>query len=243
MNQAAEFEAQQKKERKWTTALLTAALGFVLLGVCLFARFYSAYIDETLYRERLNQMREVTTQLVSGLEDVVGNQWRSVDTQCRRLQEAAPGSWEELRRFLRGQATLADLGSIQCSLVAVDENGAYYTQGGRQGLLQEREYLMDAPERVSYVTNYLITDESRMVFLRRLETPLTLESEDGPIRLCYYGLSQNMEQLNPYFECEAYGGSSSVYVVDNNGLKLFSSTKGKNLLRGYNVLTTLGQMQ
>ena len=238
--------AQQKKERKRTVFSLFVAAALVIVGVFAFLRFYSSFIDDTLYAERLNQMREVTTQLFSGLEDVVTGQWRTVETQRRGLIKENPRTWNEMYAFMENQAYQSDLESIQCNIVAVDKNGAYYTQNGRQGLIPERDYMSGNPERISYVTNSLITDESRMVFLQKLEEPIILQDADGEIELRYYGISQNMEQLNPYFECSAYGGHSSVYVVDNDGLKLFSSSSSSSsgdLLKGFNVYSTLEQME
>ena len=242
MKRAEELKIQQQKERKRTVISLLVAALLVIAGVFAFIRYYNSYIDGTLYAERLNQMREVTTQLFSGLEDVVKGQWRTVETQHRSLQRAQPQTWDDLYAFMEDQAYQSDLESIQCNIVAVDVNGAYYTQNGRQGLMPERDYLNGDPERISYVTNSLISDESRMVFLKRLEQPVTLQDDDGPITLCYYGISQNMEQLNPYFECSAYSGHSSVYVVDESGLKLFSSSSSGDLLKGYNVFNTLKGM-
>ena len=242
MKESAERTAQQNRERRRTGIALLALLALVVVGVLAFLRFYSASIDESLYGERLNQMREVTTQLFSGLEDVVKNQWRTVDAQSRSLQKEKPRTTEKFLAFLREQAELSDLESIQCSIVAVDVEGWYYTQEGRQGLLQERSYLASQPERVSFVSNYLTNDETRMVFLRRLEKPVELQGQEGTVTLTYYGISQNMEELNPYFKCAAYDGRNSVYVVDEDGLKLFSSS-GDDLLRGYNVYTTLNNMK
>lgn len=243
MKKPTETNAQEKKNRRQTVVALTAVLLAIILGVAVFLAGYSAYIDKILYAERLSQMREVTTQLFSGLEDVVNNQWRMVDSECRTLQKRKPRTWNDLYTFMQGQAELSDLDRIQGKLVAVDENGAYYTQEGRQGLIQERTYLMDSPEQVSYVSNSMITNETRMVFLKRLETPVTVQDGDESITLTYYGVAQNMEQLNPYFECKAYNGNSSVYVVDNDGLKLFSSSdKNGDLLKGYNVYAVLNSM-
>ena len=242
MKESAERTAQQNRERRRTGIALLALLALVVVGVLAFLRFYSASIDESLYGERLNQMREVTTQLFSGLGDVVKNQWRTVDAQSRSLQKEKPRTTEKFLAFLREQAELSDLESIQCSIVAVDAEGWYYTQEGRQGLLQERSYLASQPERVSFVSNYLTNDETRMVFLRRLEKPVELQGQEGTVTLTYYGISQNMEELNPYFKCTAYDGRNSVYVVDEDGLKLFSSS-GDDLLRGYNVYTTLNNMK
>ena len=223
----------------WT---LLIGLGLIIGGVVGFVRFYSANIDGTLYAERLNQMREVTTQLFSGLEDVVKNQWRNVSALCRSLKKAEPKTMDQLIDGMKNQAYLSDFDAVQCSIVAVDSDGRYYTQDGRQGLITERNYLLEEPERISYVSNSLIDEQTRMVFLQRLPKPIQLQDGEETVTLTYYGVSQNMEQLNPYFECAAYGGSSNVYVVDDTGLKLFSSDNGQTL-KGFNVMTTLENMK
>ncbi len=238
--------SQQTNERRWGVGGLLLVCAVVLVGLIGFTTVYNAYIDKTLYNERLNQMREVTTQLFSGLEDVIHNQWHTVTGQNRILQDENPATTDELVALMGKQARLADLDSTQCNLVAVDENGAYYTQNGKQGLLAEREYLLSNPERISYVSNSLTYSETRMVFLARLEEPLVLQGGDGAkVRVLYYGISQNMDELNPYFECKAYNGNNSVYVVDEDGLKLFSSSSSSStgdMLKGYNVFNTLDNM-
>lgn len=242
MRESTKRAAQQNKENRKTAAALLAVVALMAVGVFAFFRFYNTFIDGTLYAERLNQMREVTTQLFSGLEDVVKNQWRIVGGQSRALQEESPETVAGLIALMDEQAYLADLDSIQCSIIAVDEEGAYYTQDGRQGLLTERKYLLPDPEQISYVTNSLTYDETRMVFLKRLEHPVVLRDGAGTVTLRYCGISQNMEELNPYFECSAYNGNSSVYVVDDDGLKLFSSGNTGDILKGYNVFSTLDSM-
>ena len=51
-----------------------------------------------------------------------------------------------------------------------------------------------------------------------------------------------MEQLNPYFNCEAYNGNNSVYVLDDNGSKLFNSNQVE-LIKGHNVFSVLQKMK
>jgi signal transduction histidine kinase/CheY-like chemotaxis protein len=51
-----------------------------------------------------------------------------------------------------------------------------------------------------------------------------------------------MEQLNPYFNCEAYNGNNSVYVLDDNGFKLFNSNQVE-LIKGHNVFSVLQNMK
>ena len=230
----------RKKEYSQSLISIVIVLAIALAGVVGFLKFYDHYIDETLYAERLNQMKEVTTQLYSGLEDVVENQWRKTSDSCRKLLDQNPENQEEFLKFMEKQAYLEDFDSRQMNFIAVDQNGKYYTESGIQGLLPEREYLASLPEQVSFVSNSLTYDESRMLFLQRLSEPIVFEDEN--IQMQYFGISQDMEQLNPYFNCKAYNESNSVYVTDSDGLKLFSSSGG-DPLKGFNVYSSLSSLK
>lgn len=118
-------------------------------------------------------------------------------------------------RYLKKLLELSNYHEKQVELIAVDSAGHYYTEHGRMGLLREMNYLESAPQRVSYVSNALTEDDSRMVFLEQLSTPITLQSETGEITLRYFGISQSMTQLNDYFRCDAYENNNSVYVLDS----------------------------
>ena len=235
-----------KEGRRHAIGALCVVIAVVIAAVIVFLRFYGSFIDQTLYAERLNQMKEVTTQLFSGLEDVMKNQWRVVDEQERALEQRTPETLDELTAFMGNETYLAALSETQSDIMAIDASGAYYTQDGRQGLLTEREYLMDSPEQIVFVSNSLTYNDTRMVFLKKLDNPITVRGGSGTVAISYYGISQSMEELNPYFECDAYNGHNSVYVIDNDGLKLFSSSSSSSsdneLLKGYNVLTSLSGM-
>ena len=221
---------------------LFVGFGFVIivLTLTLFA-MSQTYIQNLVYHERLSQMEEVTHQMFRSLEDVIDNHWDEVDVQCNYLAYTPMETTDDLFSYLEKLSELANYKEKQIELVAVDSTGHYYTARGRMGLLREMTYLEDAPERVSYVSNSLTADDSRMVFLKQLSTPLTLQSETGEITLRYFGIAQCMTQLNDYFRCDAYENNNSVYVLDNDGFKLFNANDAE-LLKGHNVYTVLSQM-
>ena len=216
-----------------TIALLVA------VSVGAFTLFYNRYNDNILYAERLSQMQDVTAQLFSGLEDVVGTQWTTADVLCNYVEAAQPDSVEELQQFMAQQVTLNEMDGDRDDLIAVDNKGRYYTPEGAKGTLQELDYLLNDPARVSYVSNTVTTNRTKMVFLERLEEPVQLA--DGT-ELAYYGFTRDMAELEPYFDCAAYEGSSGVYVVDSEGLKLFSG-RDSDLIHGYNLYNVLEGME
>jgi len=216
--------------------------GFVIVAVILTLFIMSqTYIQNLVYHERLNQMEEVTHQMFRSLEDVIDTHWNEVNVQCNYLYYTPLKTDTEFYRYLKKLSELSNYHERQIELIAVDSAGHYYTENGGMGLLREMNYLADSPQWVSYVSNSLTVDDSRMVFLKQLPTPITLQSGEKEITLRYFGISQSMTQLNDYFRCDAYENNNSVYVLDNDGFKLFNANDTE-LLKGHNVYTVLSRM-
>ena len=216
--------------------------GFVIVAVILTLFIMSqTYIQNLVYHERLNQMEEVTHQMFRSLEDVIDTHWSEVNVQCNYLYYTPLKTDTEFYRYLKKLSELSNYHERQIELVAVDSDGHYYTENGGMGLLREMNYLADSPQWVSYVSNSLTVDDSRMVFLEKLSTPITLQSGEKEITLRYFGISQSMTQLNDYFRCDAYENNNSVYVLDDDGFKLFNANDTE-LLKGHNVYTVLSRM-
>ena len=221
---------------------LFGGFGVVILAVVLTLFIVSqTYIQNLVYHERLSQMEEVTHQMFRSLEDVIDTHWSEVNVQCNYLYYTPLKTDTELYRYLQKLSELSNYHEKQVELIAVDSAGHYYTEHGRMGLLRGMKYLEDSPQWVSYVSNSLTVDDSRMVFLKQLSTPITLQSGEKEITLRYFGISQSMTQLNDYFRCDAYENNNSVYVLDNEGFKLFNANDTE-LLKGHNVYTVLSRM-
>ena len=217
-------------------------IGVVIVAVILTLFIVSrTYIQNLVYHERLNQMEEVTHQMFRSLEDVIDTHWSEVNVQCNYLYCTPLKTDTEFYRYLKKLSELSNYHERQIELVAVDSDGHYYTENGGMGLLREMNYLADSPQWVSYVSNSLTVDDSRMVFLEQLSTPITLQSGEKEITLRYFGISQSMTQLNDYFRCDAYENNNSVYVLDDDGFKLFNANDTE-LLKGHNVYTVLSRM-
>ncbi len=211
------------KEGQTLLFIIVAFIMIVFIGVMAFLRFYNSYIDEMLYKERLNQMQDVTMQLYTRLEDVIQTQWDVVDIECNHLEKETPQTMDGLLTFLKEQRELHKMDLTGSDLVAVDSIGRYLTQDGWQGTISNSEYFEADPEKVNYVFKSLTTNETYMYFFERLDTPLMVQDGDRTTTLIYYGMARSMTELNSYFSCEAYDNNNSVYVLDDNGSRLFAA--------------------
>ena len=157
---------------------LLLGIGVVIVAVILTLFIVSrTHIRNLVYHERLNQMEEVTHQMFRSLEDVIDTHWDEVNVQCNYLYCTPLKTDTDLYRYLKKLSELSNYHERQVELIAVDSAGHYYTEHGRMGLLRGMKYLESAPERVSYVSNSLTVDDSRMVFLKQLSTPSHCKAE------------------------------------------------------------------
>ena len=147
---------------------------------------------------------------------------------------------DELYAYLQSLSQLYKVDDQQRHLVAVDDSGNYLTHDGWNGTLSEMAFLMDSPERVSFVTSRVGRSDVGIFFLQRLPEPVTVRDGGEDLRLTYFGLSCRLAELEPFFSCEAYDNNNSVYVLDQYGGRIFSS--GDDTLLGYNAYATLKEM-
>lgn len=243
MKKSAERTWSKKDENKQFIRILVIVIAVICIGVFLFLKIFEKYNDRVLYAERLNQMQEVTDQLFTGLEDVITTQWKAAKTQCNYMELNQPETVDDLTGLLKQQISVNEMDEQLNRIMAVDSSGHYYTQNGSMGKLSGADYLIGMPDRVSYVSNTLTGNETRMIFLQKLSEPITILDGEKEVRLIYAGVSFDMKELNPYFNCDAYDGNNCVYVIDSNGLKLFRNSGGEDLLQGYNTYSVLKNME
>ena len=227
------------------TSYRNLILGCCMTGIAMLLAFfflYHTYIRDIIYEERLNQMEEITRQMFQNLEDVIDSHWDRVTEECNYLKDANVQTTDELCRHMKKKYDLSAYADHKITLMAVDSEGGYYTEAGYRGIFRDLDYFEESPEKISFVFNSMTENQSKMVFLNRLPEPLYLQNGEKKTSILYFGIAQDMEQLNPYFNCDAYNGNNSVYVLDDNGFKLFNS-KQVELIKGHNVFSVLQKMK
>ena len=230
-----------QKTKSYRNLILCCCIAGIAMLLAFFF-LYQTYIRDIIYEERLNQMEEITHQMFQNLEDVIDSHWDRVTEECNYLRDANIQTTDELCRHMKKKYELSAYADHKIMLVAVDSQGRYYTEDGYIGLFRDLDYFEDKPEQISFVFDSMTDNQSEMVFLQRLPEPIELQNGEEKTTISYFGISQDMEQLNPYFSCDAYNGNNSVYVLDDNGFKLFNSNQVE-LIKGHNVFSVLQNMK
>nr|WP_288632727.1 ATP-binding protein [uncultured Blautia sp.] len=230
-----------QKAKSYRNLILSCCMAGIAMLLAFFF-LYQIYIRDIIYEERLNQMEEITHQMFQNLEDVIDSHWDRVTEECNYLRDANIQTTDELCRHMKKKYELSAYADPKITLMAVDSQGRYYTEDGCIGLFRDLDYFEDSPEQISFVFDSMTDNQSEMVFLQRLPEPIELKNGEEKTTISYFGIAQDMEQLNPYFSCDAYNGNNSVYVLDDNGFKLFNSNQGE-LIKGHNVFSVLQNMK
>ena len=230
-----------QKTKSYRNLILCCCIAGIAMLLAFFF-LYQTYIRDIIYEERLNQMEEITHQMFQNLEDVIDSHWDRVTEECNYLRDANIQTTDELCRHMKKKYELSAYADHKIMLVAVDSQGRYYTEDGYIGLFRDLDYFEDKPEQISFVFDSMTDNQSEMVFLQHLPEPIELQNGEEKTTISYFGISQDMEQLNPYFSCDAYNGNNSVYVLDDNGFKLFNSNQVE-LIKGHNVFSVLQNMK
>ena len=230
-----------QKAKSYRNLILVCCMAGVAMLLAFFFLYHS-YIQDIIYEERLNQMEEITRQMFQNLEDVIDSNWDRVTEECNYLRDANVQTTDELCRQMKKKYELSAYADHKITLMAVDSEGGYYTESGKRGLFRDLDYFEESPEKISFVFDSMTDNQSEMVFLNRLPEPIHLQNGEKKTSILYFGIAQDMEQLNPYFNCEAYNGNNSVYVLDDNGSKLSNSNQVE-LIKGHNVFSVLQNMK
>ncbi len=230
-----------QKAKSYRNLILCCCMAGIMMFLAFFF-LYHTYIQDIIYEERLNQMEEITHQMFQNLEGVIDSHWDRVTEECNYLKDANVQTTDELCKHMKKKYELSAYADHKITLMAVDSEGGYYTEDGYIGLFRDLDYFEESPEKISFVFNSVTDNQSKMVFLNHLPEPLYLQNGEKKTSILYFGISQDMEQLNPCFNCDAYNGNNSVYVLDDNGFKLFNSNQAE-LIKGHNVFSVLQKMK
>lgn len=230
-----------RNRKKYLLKFIFVFVLSILISILAFLRYYNNSIDTILYRERQKQMKEVTSQLFENIEDITQFWWKDTDVLCASIEREEIITLDDLRYYMN---VLADLHSIKKDhreLIAVDETGNYLSNNGWESTLTEMNHLIDLPDKVNFVNNTINGNDNGMFFLKKLNKPIEIVESNFTREIIYFGFICKTTELNPYFTCEAYNNSNSVYILDKFGSCIFKN--GNENMFGYNAYNTLKNME
>ena len=224
-----------KKNKILLPILLMVAVG---IGALLVFRSYNTYLDELIHQERLNQMGEVTNELYSSMDLLMSNEWSTAQFIRDGVNREHPETVEQLTAYLQRLQNIYQTGANELTPIAIDGSGRYYSASGKKGVIYNIEELIDCEERISSVTNIFGTDATDILFLYKLEEPISMENNT----ILYCGYIKDFSIIIDRYHTDAFSGQSIVYVMNGSGTKLYSTDSENQVFVGRNIYSILEDM-
>ena len=225
--------------RSHTPFWIAGPILVMLIGIVLVTIAFSRYTSDQLYQESRAQLNEITEQSYEKLGVVLDAQWRYTKALEALFMERAPASVEELARSMHGARLRLSPLDDSYRFVMLGNDNHFYTESGERRLWTDAAALDLAQHRQSMLVSLAEDEGNYMAFAHRLEQPITLLTDNGDVVLTHIILMKQLESLTGYFRCSAFNNQNVTFVLQNNGVKMYSDFAEDVLSQSYNVFDTL----
>ena len=219
----------QKEKAIWIFLLCAILVALLFASAGLFYR----YTQNSLYRESVTQLSELSDQLFEKLDIQLELQWQYLEKVTEQCSASESMTQQELAAvFLQCEAYLSPTGDA-ILFRALDEDGYYYTNAGRQGMWPGIDRVDESDRQSFLITNWL-DNKNYMAFVCKTTKPLSV---DGHV-ITRFVLLRSMEDMQSFFHSTAFRDRNTTYVSDKDGTILFEDGtlddlefKGRNIFK------------
>ena len=192
-------------------------LVFCCAGYGLYS-FFSGNIRE----ERGKHVTELTETLAELAELYASSRREMIQLMGAHIDGSEFENAEALWTALEEQNLLFDMEESQ--IYAVDEDGTYYKSDGTTGIWENKDYLIENIAEERLWIRYVPGEEKRHLFCWiELENPIVLKEENK--KLEYYTVVIDSAHLEYALVSNSYAEKSSVYILGNDGTRLYRQSK------------------
>ncbi len=216
-------KAQKKKSvlsrfRKVAVAVYIALLlVFCCAGYWIYS-FFSANIRE----ERGKHVTELTETLAELAELYASSRREMIQLMGSHIDGSEFENAEELLAALEEHNQLFDIEKSE--VYVVDEDGTYYKSDGTTGIWENKEYLIENIAEERLWIRFVPGEEKKHLFCWiELENPIFLKAENR--KLEYYTVIIDSSHLEYALVSNSYAEKSSVYILGNDGTRLYRQSK------------------
>ncbi len=218
MNKSTKKKSVLSRFRKVAVAVyLTLLLVFCCAGYWLYSLF-----SENIREERGNHVTELTETLAELAELYASSRREMIQLTGSYIDGSVFETSEELIEALAKQNAYFDMEESEA--YAVCEDGRYYKSDGTTGVWENKEYLIENIEQERLWIRFVPGEDEKHLFCWiRLNTPIYVEDEQKCFE--YYTVIIDTEHLEDALVSNSYAEKSSVYILGNDGARLYRQSK------------------
>ena len=202
---------------------MAVAIYAVLLLVfcCVGFRLYS-FFGENIRKERGNHVTELTETLAELAELYASSRREMIQLTGSYIDGKVFETAEELIACLAEQNEFFDMEESEA--YAVCEDGRYYKSDGTTGIWENKEYLIENIAEERMWIRFVPGEEKKHLFCWiRLENPIYVTEEEKCFE--YYTVVIDSAHLEQALVSNSYAEKSSVYILGNDGTRLYRQSK------------------
>ncbi|WP_343247923.1 ATP-binding protein [Diplocloster hominis] len=230
------------KRQSWNPVLIVAVLLLVAVICTAIALFYRS-LEREIYTERVAYLKEISEQIVVTTDSVSSAQYDIAEFFANHLQEEPLTTEESLAAFIKQEENMYAQDGL--SLLAFDEQGNYYNAAGDHSRWLGSIVRIDQTSAVRQVEITTLptatTQTDEMVFVHRMEKPLTLQVAD--VTVTHVAVVRDMAVFNKAFQITSFSGQGENYIISREGTKIYREQTPSQLIGDvYNVLKPLEKL-
>ena len=230
---------KEEKYRGYNRVSIPAGIAFIaILFAALAGIAYSIFlsVSDELYAERRHSLNEVSEQIAKTVDTTCSYSWDVADAAFAHILASDIESRENLPALLAE----AESGVFNRNyhLMLLDSRTNYYLANGYTGLFRHVEFLKtSAGARQVVITSVTFNnDREYMIFLRRLDTPLSLK--DGTI-ITHTVMVLAPDEYSSAFHCSGFDGSADIFIIRTDGRNIYRRNNTEAFSTAANILRIL----
>jgi signal transduction histidine kinase/CheY-like chemotaxis protein len=229
------------ENRKGRWVFVSGLIILLILMLLVLGVVFYRYTQNSLYDESVSQLKELSNQLFEKMDIQLDAQWDILD----KMEELRDPETDVMTRgqiveFLnRCEDLLAPAGE-HILIRAIDAEGNYFTDGGKQGIWTGYGKLNFDMDRQCFVISNWFEDFSYMAFTQELTNPLKVDD----VEITHFVVLRTMDDVRPFFHSTAFGDENMTFIIDADGLTLYEDGALEGVeFEGKNIFYAMEEQQ
>ncbi len=218
MNKSKNKKSVLSRFRKVAVAVYAA----LLLVFCCAGYWLYSFFSENIREERGKHVTELTETLAELAELYASSRREMIQLTGSYIDGSVFETAEELTEALVEQNLYFDMEESEA--YAVSEDGTYYKSDGTTGVWENKEYLIENIAEERLWIRHVPGEERKHLFCWiKLDSPIYLKEENRWFE--YYTVIIDSSHLEYALVSNSYAEKSSVYILGNDGTRLYRQSK------------------
>ncbi len=194
----------------------------LLLVFCCAGYWLYSFFGENIREERGKHVTELTETLAELAELYASSRREMIQLTGSYIDGSVFENAEELTEALIEQNLYFDMEESEA--YAVSEDGTYYKSDGTTGVWENKEYLIENIAEERLWLRYVPGEKKKHLFCWiKLEKPIYVKDENRQFE--YYTVIIDSSHLEHALVSNSYAEKSSVYILGNDGTRLYRQSK------------------